>query len=287
MEDLIRKVLAATAGITVTQVTGAVVPVAAVPDGVTLRSLESLLDKPVRISGMTNFREYPSFIDYVKQYKQEGARIFVSPDLTFSKNEQLAICYLDFPAPGKPVYSEHMARLLVQPSLEYRKLMELDNQLLSQDDFARRLRDVARFCTSLPAADLLEIANKLTLTSKGDFKSITDDITGAVSFAYDVQVKATLGAPAGSTPKTLEIPTNISFHLPLLLGGREVSLDAELLYRIPEEAGGKIKMGLRLPNRLYDERDLLQALVQSIGTDTGVETAVGDTGVPTGQAIEI
>lgn len=280
MEELIRSIMASSASVKLQNVEGSSIPVAAVPEGVSLHSMESMLDKPTGIAGNSNFCEYQSFIRYVRAFKGEGARIFVSPEITFQKSEQLAIAYLDFPSPSQPQWSQHTARLLVQPSLEYRKLIELDGKLLQQDDFARRLRDVAKFCASLPAADLLDIASKLTLTSKGDFKSITDDITGAVSFAYDVQVKAAVGAASGSTPKTLEVPTEISFMLPLLLGGRDVTITAELLYRVPEEAGGKITIGLRFPDRLYDERDLLQALVQSIESDTGVETAVGSTSVP-------
>lgn len=287
MEELIRKVLgvlATPSSIEVHAVAGATAPIAAVPEGVTLVDLSSLMDVPARISGCTNLREYPSFTRYVLEYKEPGSRIFVSPDLTFQKSEQLAVCYLDFPEPSVPQWSQHSVCLLVQPSLEYRKLMDLDGKLLPQDDFARRLRDVSRFCTSLPAADLLEIASRLTLTSKGDFRSFSDDISGAVSLGYDVKVRASV---SGTSPATLEVPTNLTFELPLLMGGRSVTVNAELLYRIPEEAGGKITMGIRLPDRLYDERDLLQELVKSIEFDTGVVTAVGDSSVPERQAIKI
>ena len=149
---------------------------------------------------------------------------------------------------------------------------------LEQDVFARSMLNLARFCTSMWAADLLELAQKLTLTSKGAFRSINDDLSGSVSVAYDVQVSAKVDS--GTTTKNIDVPSSISFNLPMLLGGSPVSINADLLYRIPDEAGGKIKLGIRLPDRVYVERDVLEALVAQLSTDTELAVAVGSSDVP-------
>lgn len=278
MEELIRKMLAAAVGITLVPDAGTAAPIAAVPDGVQLKSLEQLLPAPLRTVGTTRLHQYPAFVAYVNKYKTPDGMIFVAPDIAFRTGGTLAHAVLDFPAPDKPSWSGHCAELIVQPSIEYKMLTDLDGKLLEQDVFARSMLNLARFCTSMSAADLLELAQKLTLTSKGAFRSINDDLSGSVSVAYDVQVSAKVDS--GTTTKNIDVPSSISFNLPMLLGGSPVSINADLLYRIPDEAGGKIKLGIRLPDRVYVERDVLEALVAQLSTDTNLAVAVGSSDVP-------
>lgn len=278
MEELIRKMLAAAVGITLVPDAGTAAPIAAVPDGVQLKSLEPLLPAPLRTTGTTSLHQYPAFVAYVNKYKSPDGMIFVEPNIAFRSGGKLATAVLDFPAPGVPQWSGHNVELIVQPSIEYKMLTELDGKMLEQDQFARSILNLARFCTSMSSADLLELAQKLTLTSKGAFRSITDDLSGSANIAYDVQVSAKVDS--GTTTKNIEVPSSISFNLPMLLGGAPVSLNADLLYRIPEEAGGKIKLGIRLPDRVYVERDVLESLVVQLSTDTELAVAVGSSDVP-------
>ena len=69
MEELIRKMLAAAVGITLVPDAGTAAPIAAVPDGVQLKSLEQLLPAPLRTVGTTRLHQYPAFVAYVNKYK--------------------------------------------------------------------------------------------------------------------------------------------------------------------------------------------------------------------------
>lgn len=286
MKELLQGIVAALAGlgnlqqVKIVEGSGTATPLVAVPDGVTLQTVdETKLPAPLRTSGITQLHQYPAFVKYVNKYAEPDAMIFVSPEIAFRSGGVLASAKLDFPAPGKPQWSGHVAQLIVQPSIEYTMLTNIDGKLLEQDEFARQMLKLGRFCTSMSSADLLELAQKLTLTSKGAFRSITDELSGSANIAYDVQVSARVDS--GTTTRSIEVPSSISFNLPMLLGGSPVSLNADLKYRIPEEAGGKIKLGLSLPDRVYVERDVLEALVQQLNTDTGLAVAVGISSVPT------
>lgn len=287
MKELLQGIVAALAGLAnlqqvkVVEGSGTATPLVAVPDGVTLQNVdEKTLPAPLRTSGITQLHQYPAFVKYVNKYAEPDAMIFVSPEIAFRSGGMLASAQLDFPAPGKPQWSGHVAQLIVHPSIEYTMLTNIDGKLLEQDEFARQMLKLGRFCTSMSSADLLELAQKLTLTSRGAFRSITDELSGSANIAYDVQVSAKVDS-GGTTTKNIEVPSSISFNLPMLLGGSPVSLNADLKYRIPDEAGGKIKLGLSLPDRVYVERDVLEALVQQLNTDTGLAVAVGNSSVPT------
>lgn len=254
------------------------VPLLAVPDGVKISPIdEKLLDAPLRTRGTTRLHEYGAFTAYVNKYKGADAMVFVSPSIAFTSGGVLANAVLDFPGRTEPSWSTHTAELVVEPSLEYKLLTSLDGKLLEQDEFSRLLLKVSKFCTTMSSADLLEMAQKLTLTSKGQFRSINDDLSGSINLAYDVQVNAKVDS---TTTKTLEVPQHIGFNLPMLLGGEPVSLVADFKYRLPEEAGGKIKLGIALPDRQYVERDVLEALVAQLSGDTSLPVAVGTSTVP-------
>lgn len=279
MEQLIKQAMAAAAGITLVPVSGSLAPLAAVPEGVRLKSLEQLMDRPSAIAGYVTLHRYSDFVAYVNDFKQEGARIFVSPDMTFQKSATLANAVLDYPQPGKPAWARHFAVLKVEPSLEYKLLTALESAgLHDQDKFALALRDLSRFCTSLSGADLLEIVQSLTVASKGEFASIQDDFTGSVRFGYDVQVTAKSEA---ATRKNVTIPQVISFNMPVLLGAGPVDLNVELLYRVPNQAGGKVQMGIRFPDKKFVERAVLEETADKLAGDTKLTVAVGDSSVPT------
>lgn len=278
MEEFLRSLIAQAAGVTLVNGPDTSAPLAAVPEGVSLRSLEKFMPAPSRIGGVVSMYRTSDFVRYVNQFKTDGARIFVAPEIAFTRGGVLATAYLDYPKPGEPAWTSHVVKLLVQPSLEYKLLTSLENDgLITQDKFALRLRDVARFCTTLSSADLVEIAQTMTLSSKGDFATIEDNFTGSVRFGYDVQVTAKSDA---TSRKNIEVPREIGFNIPVLLGGDPVDLTAELLYRIPASKEEKVKMGIRMPDRLFVERAVLEQSAEKLEAATSVPVAVGESYVP-------
>lgn len=254
---------------------------AALPPSWQFHDLEKFRFAPHRVRETVRIPTFGSFVEYLAKYHLADSVVFVSPALTdLHGNTALATAVIDYHEPDKedgvdaimPRWCAHTVEYRPVASPAYRLLCDLDGKLLAQDEFAQRLRDLARFCTSHAAADLLEVVRTLTLTSRGEFASLNDDISGSVRLAYDVQVDAR----AGSAQRTLEVPREIKFAVPVLLGDETpTDIAAELLYRTPKQAGGAVQLGIRLPDRIWTENDLIDKVAKSIGVATGLLTIVG------------
>jgi uncharacterized protein YfdQ (DUF2303 family) len=249
-------------------------PAVALPDGWKVESLEKLANSPSRVRQRLTVHRVTDFVDYVQRYKEPSSLIVFASKL--SVGAPLAEAHLDYHHRDQLTHAswnEHRIAFAPQPSLAYAMLTALDGKLMDQAAFAQAIRDLTRFVEEPKAADLLEVIRTLTLTSKGDFQSYDDDLTGSVQLRFDLQVSAN----AGTQNRKLDVPRELIFKLPVLEGdGSDDSLiRAELLYRIPRGAGEKVQLGVRLPDRLWLERDLIQALADGIRQETGLLTIVG------------
>lgn len=252
-----------------------------------VQGLESYADRPARVRQTVKLTGLAAFVAYVNRYKDAASTLFVAPNLSaLSKGVAFATAILDYhqtsdesPMPVaagaiQPRWGSHVAVLLASPSIAYAKLMELDGKLLGQDDFARKLEELGRFCTSMAQADLLEMARTLVLTSKGDFKSFDDEFSGSVDFVYDVQVRAN----AGSAQRKLSVPQELTFTCPLVDGMPETAVPVRFLYRIPAEAGGKVQLGIRIIDRTWLEQAAIDGVREHLSAATGLAVYTGELG---------
>jgi len=250
----------------------------ALPPNWRLEQAENMLPFPLRARAQIRLRSLGDFLAYVERYRCPSSIVFVNPEPgAVASGQTLATAIIDYHDPethteGTAGWCEHIAEFAPAPSPAYELLCQIDGKILPQEEFAQRLRDLARFCTSHAAADLLEIVGTLTLTSRGDYASITDDISGSVRLGYDIQVDAR----AGSATRSLEIPRTIHFGVPIFLGDEDTrDITAELLYRVPKQAGGQVQLGIRMPERRWLEDELTRSLAASIREKSGLLTVVG------------
>jgi len=257
---------------------------ASLPDGVTLESLAPFREYPERIKQTVIVDSASDFCAYVNRFKNADSTIFINPQIG-DFGSDLARCVIDYhnaprmtPPPeslsgdAQARWNEHQCVLRVVPSPEYALLLAFHKAgVMDQFAFAQKLQDAARFITSHSAAEILEIARTISLTSKGSFKTFEDDFSGSVDFKYDLQVSAS----AGSTEKRLQVPREVTFHCPILLGGALIEIRAELIYRVPPSAAEKVQLGLRLPDKAWMEREAIMAVSDELHTQTELQTLVG------------
>lgn len=248
-----------------------------------IRDLEEYADRPARIREVVSLTGIKTFTSYVNRYKDAATTIFVNPSLaSLAKGAQFATAVIDYhqnaeegpndpPSGNEARWGSHRATLLASPSLAYAKLLELDGKLLDQAEFARQMEEIARFSTSHAAADLIEVARTLNLTSKGAFKTFDDDFSGSVSLVYDVQVKA----DAGSAERRLAVPATIAFGVALIDGMPEEPVEVKFLYRIPADVGGKVQMGIRIIDRPWLEKAAIDAVAAHLAEATDCAVYVG------------
>lgn len=254
--------------------------VAAVPDDYALTDLETFRDNPNRITNTINVNGLDSFLGYVNRFKGASSTIFITPDLTqLATGAVLATAYLDYHAAASdatvdealPSWMGHRVELFAQPSLPYAKLLNLDGKLLTQPEFAQALEDIARFSSSHPAAELVEIARTISLASKGDFKSFEDELSGSVDFRFDMAVRAS----AGTQERRLSVPSIIDFKIPLIDGLTPVGVQAKFLYRVPEQPGGKVLLGVKIVDRVWIEQAAVSEAKEMVAEGTKLPVYVG------------
>lgn len=287
-DDTLRQLLDAHGVRVLDDVPGVSAPLAVAPDDFKVHDLEAFAERPTRIRETVVLTGLTSFIPYVNRFKNHSSTIFVVPDLSqLSKSSTLATAVIDYHlakplqlvdgsgppevlAPGAR-WGSHKVTLKASPSLAYAKLLEIDSKLMAQDEFARWVEGMARFATSHAAADLIELARTLQLTSKGAFKTFDDDFSGSVGFVYDVQVRA----DAGSAERRLTVPQEIVFQVALIDGLDEVPVPVKFLYRVPAEVGGKVQVGIKIIDRLWLEKAAIDTVAAKLHADTELDVFVG------------
>lgn len=254
----------------------------ALPPGTRTEVVDVFAKFPERISTRVTIHNTDDFIGYVNRFKNQNTTIFVSPNVeAIGKSSVIADAVIDYHKDDQngngeavePQWGQHRAQLVAAPSLEYAKLLQFNGAgMVPQDVFARSLKDLARFCSSMPAGDLLEIARNIALTSKGNFQNVTDDFSGSVDFQYKVAVTAAVNSPVQN--RNLQVPQTINFKLPILEGTEPVEVVCEFRYKIPANAEDSVKLGLFIQEKAWIEKDAITAVANTIRDETDAHTLV-------------
>lgn len=249
--------------------------IAAIPNGYRLQSLEEFGLSPSYIKQAVKVHRLNDFLAYVERFKNPGTSIIMIAPATKGLGAELACCELDYHSVGAVAdaasWCAHSVTYVATKTVEYGLLCGLDCKLMAQDEFAHAIEPLLRFVKDMKAAELLEVLRTINLTSKGKFQSINDDFSGSVDFTYELQVSAS----AGTQERKLKVPREISFYMPLIEGNAAWPVNTKLMYRIPPEPGGKVQLGLRMPDRRLDEERLVESLATNIANQSGLLTMVG------------
>lgn len=252
---------------------GAAGPLGVIPDGMNVVDLEKYAASPTSIRQTVELHNLEDFTSLVNRFKNDASIIFVSPNLkSLAGGGTLATAVIDYHGKDAPAWGNNTITLKARASLAYEKLMALDGKLLPQPDFAVAIEDVSAFASSIPRADLLEIAQTLRLTSKGDFSNFNDEASGSVDFRYNLQVNASAGT---SVERKLTVPAQVSFKVAVLDGLDPVDVPVKLLYRTPNSTNDKVQMGFKILDRAWIEDAALQQVASTISEGTKLEAFKG------------
>lgn len=233
---------------------------AAVPDGYKLQRIsEEFADRPTQLEEKITVFKPTDAIAYVNRFKNDYSFIELAPE---PKNDGVAArITLDYHQPGAngQRFGHHVVQLKVRTSWQYKLLKALTGGKIPQPQFALALRDLAPYCISMAPADVLELVRSLNLTSSGKFQTYEDEFSGGVDFQYSVAVRAS----AGTAQRTITVPQQIEWELPVLIGGKVQKLVTDFIYAVPDGPEGKVTMGLRL----NQEAELLQKLAEQLGDE--------------------
>lgn len=255
------------------QRSGAAGPLAVVPDNMGVVDLEQYGIAPTSIRQSVELHNLEDFTSLVNRFKNDASIIFVSPNLkSLAGGGTLATAVIDYHGKDAPAWGNNTITLKARASLAYEKLMDLDGKLMPQPDFAVAIEDVSAFASSIARADLLEVAQTLRLTSKGDFSNFNDEASGSVDFRYNLQVNASAGT---SVERKLTVPAQVTFKVAVLDGLDAVDVPVKLLYRTPNNPSDKVQMGFKILDRAWIEDAALQQVAATVSEGTGLNAFKG------------
>jgi uncharacterized protein YfdQ (DUF2303 family) len=240
-------------------------PVAIIPDGHKIESLEGFLATPLRKKGTVKFQEVASFSRYVQDHKTDETAIFCQTSETGGSFK--AVIDYHGHAADKPNWGGHVAVYDCPTSPEWRRWVAYNGKPISQSDFAEFLELNVADIREPVGAEILEIVTKLTAKISVDFSSAVRLDNGNVQFTYEERTEAKAGR-AG----TMEVPPKFSLGIPVFRGGPKYALDVLLRYRIADKRLVFI-YALVNPHKIIE--DACNELIAAVREATKVEPYLG------------
>lgn len=253
MENLNAKTIL-DAGAAVTEIrTVEGVPVAIVPDGYRLHTLERLLEqeRPLRQTGNLDLLDADSFVRYVRPHVDAGGNV----DLQYRiEPAPLFKAILNAATPGQPAHQDHTATYAAPLSREWKEWTKYDGQKMNQVQFAQFIERNLLDINSPTGAEMMELATSFQAKKGVNFASGTKLQNGETQLVYEETIQAKAGQKGQIT-----VPDEIKIVIPVFEGSTTGDvLTAKFRYAID---GGSLSMWYELvrPHKVLElaTKDLL------------------------------
>ncbi|ANU65070.1 hypothetical protein A4V04_00560 [Burkholderiales bacterium YL45] len=211
------------------------VPLLAVPvsnnNNWEIRDFSKLLDRPKRITGITEFNEPESFCSFVKDYLTKDSSLYMKADLdkltfkvlaVFNDNKRETSNWCDQRAYYVPCFSP-----------EWKEWNQNNATKLNQVEMAEFIENHIEDIYSdrdkgVSAAEVYEAVSNLHDCRNVTFSSRVNVSNGMASFAYTEKTGG---------EKKLEVPTEFLIAIPIFASGQLHSIRVKLRYRINRNTG--------------------------------------------------
>lgn len=255
-----------------------------------------LTEKPSRVAGQVTVETQDSLVDYVRDFKTTGTRLFASiasnvivavldyhsgrtdavddmlPEVTPAGHRDTLH---DFVA--EPDYGDHVANLKLAYSEQWATWTGKDGKTMGQVEFARFLQENAPDIESPDGATLLELVRDLRGTRT---KRFTGDVNlNAVRDSFTYEDRTTVKG-SGGTPAMLDVPDSFMLRLPVYFGGELVALQAQLRHDVSDE--GVLALGFKLLRKESVRQATFRQLVADVAARSGCPVVYGQRGTAPG-----
>jgi uncharacterized protein YfdQ (DUF2303 family) len=211
---------------------------------VQVQDLEGYLDRPRRQRGSVTVHDWSDFAQLVNRLVDPyHTTVWCNAD-----NGTFTAVFDDHGAEQVAGWRSHTATLKLKADPDWELWLKANNQLMTQEQFALFLEDVAHTVVDPDAATLLEVATTFRATKKADYKGGVRLDNGDVEFSYQEQTTSSAGGKSGK----LEIPQTFTVRIAPWRGVDPVDLTARLRYRLTD---GQLGIGFSLlrPDRAKDD----------------------------------
>jgi uncharacterized protein YfdQ (DUF2303 family) len=238
-------------------------PVITLPGGPHLMLSHEKLSNPRYLTASPLFHDASAFIAYVNRFKVDETRLFYAQDGNF-----LAVIDYHSGYGGKvcPQHGDHVARLSLLRSPEWKLWKEHSSVAMSQQGFAEFLEDNSRDLLQPDPVTMLEVATGLQATVGATFRRAINQANGQVQVQWDENIDAKV---AGGTK---EIPATFQVGLRPFMGTERYPVECRLRYRVQ---GGNLSFHYKALHLDPITEAALEGIVAKIRDETGIEPALG------------
>lgn len=238
-------------------------PVALLPDGVKVESLEKLLPQPVRARQTVRIIDATSFIAYVNRFATPATSVFCN-----GPEGRTFRAVFDYHTPEAPAWMEHSAVYCCPLTVEWGAWSGKDRKPMTQEEFGEFIENNVKDIVTPPdqpgaptAAEMLEISLTLEAKKNISFRQGTRLDNGQVQLTYHEEIDGRAGATG-----QLNIPEQFFIGIKPFLGGEGFLITARFRYRIRE---GRLAMWYELvrPDKVLEEA--YNAVRKQIGDSIG------------------
>lgn len=205
------------------------VPVLVLPTGIRAASLEHLLPAPIRANAHLALFTAGDLARYVaKQTRPAGTADAQRPaphhPVVFCDRKTCSIvAFLDYHHADEARWLNHSAKVVFEPSHQYKRWKAANGQRMSQDAFARFLDEVAKDIATPASSVVVSFAENLEIYSTTVFKSSIKAATGETKLTFTDDRKGDIST---------EVIEEFTLGIPLWLNGDTVAIRAKLFHRV-------------------------------------------------------
>ena len=221
------------------------VPMAFLPEGFGVHSLERFLDTPPRIRESVRLTDVPSMAAYLDRFGSEETTIFADPDA----NKINAV--LDYHGAGEPDNTDHTATMEVKPSEEWKAWLGLAMGQPTQQQMGEFLEERAGDIVKPEPADVIEAAMTLEATKRVHFRQSTRLRDGLVQLTYQEE---------DQTKGGIKLPERLTLSIPVFERGPVEQIGILLRFRIGREEG-RLTFVVKVENVHDIERQAFERIV--------------------------
>lgn len=245
---------------------GASVPLALVPDGVSLQDLTGYLPQtPDRKRAAITLYDVPSFVLYVNEHKEAASRVFAQTHV----EPYTFVAWLDFHGEGlgSASWCTHTATMTLEETHEFKVWMAKNEEHFTQEEFALFVEDHRYDIIEPEGAEVLEIVETLKLMIDSKFVAVNRLNDGNKNLQWIRNVEANAGVEG-----QIGVPPTFMIRLSLFEGAKPVDIEARLRFN-PRQ--GRLHFSYQLIRVRDAVQDALDKVVKQVHKDGAITVFKG------------
>lgn len=231
-------------------------PVAIVPEGYGIQSLEKYMANPYRVAQKAELQSLDSFLKYCEAHKEPHSVIF------FDEKALRAELFVDYHlSNSEPQWKDHRAVYNAELDDRWVDWRRHSQSKMNQIELAQFIERHVKDFKDPTGAEMLTMATNFQVNRKVTYGNAVNLNTGEVQFEY---------SNASGGKGTMTVPDTFKLAIPVFKNGDHYEVEAKLRYRLHDES-------LVLMYELINDEDIMR---DAVSGEEGMIVKLEASGLP-------